>query len=116
IDYAVNTLQQEDETFDLGWRSLRRLRTRYELVDRITYEIADTLSRGAGTSGIDLHQVITLGNRVIKDMMAEGGLKSGEMILDPTREPEGDSAWFTFEGLHDLDGLNKVYVHFPLRY
>ena len=116
IDYAVNTLQQEDETFDLGWRSLRRLRTRYELVDRITYEIADTLSRGAGTSGIDLHQVITLGNRVIKDMMAEGGLKSGEMILDPTKEPEGDSAWFTFEGLHDLDGLNKVYVHFPLRY
>ena len=29
IDYAINTLQQEDETFDLGWRSLRRLRTRY---------------------------------------------------------------------------------------
>ena len=49
-------------------------------------------------------------------MVAEGGLKSGEMILDPTREPEGDSAWFTFEGLHDLDGLNKVYLHFPLRY
>ena len=116
VDYAVNTLQNEDEKIDMGWRSLRRMRTRYELIDRIVNKVEQAIERGHDTDEDSLQHIITLGNTVILDMINEKGLKSGRMILDPENEPEGDSAWYTFENLVDLDGLNKVYIHFPLAY
>ena len=116
VDYAVNTLQNEDEEIDMGWRSLRRMRTRYELIDRIVNKVEQAIERGHDTDEDSLQHIITLGNTVILDMINEKGLKSGRMILDPENEPEGDSAWYTFENLVDLDGLNKVYIHFPLAY
>lgn len=116
VDYAVNTLQNEDEEIDMGWRSLRRMRTRYELIDRIVNKVEQAIERGHDTDEDSLQHIITLGNTVILDMVNEKGLKSGRMILDPENEPEGDSAWYTFENLVDLDGLNKVYIHFPLAY
>lgn len=116
VDYAVNTLQNEDEEIDMGWRSLRRMRTRYELIDRIVNKVEQAIERGHDTDEDSLQHIITLGNTVILEMINEKGLKSGRMILDPENEPEGDSAWYTFENLVDLDGLNKVYIHFPLAY
>ena len=116
IDYGINTLQNDDEETDMGWRSLRRMRTRYELIDRISREVEAMLERGHNTDDDSLQHIITKGNTVIADMIREGGLKGGHMILDPANPPEGDSAWYTFENLEDLDGLNKVYIHFPLAY
>lgn len=116
IEYGINTLQNDDEETDMGWRSLRRMRTRYELIDRIGYEVEAMLERGHDTDDDSLQHIITKGNTIIAEMISEGGLKSGKMILDPAYPPEGDSAWFTFEDLVDLDGLNKVYIHFPLAY
>lgn len=114
LDYAVNTLQNSDEEVDMGWRSLRRMRTRYELIDRIVYRIADLMQKGVSIK--DVEHIIMIGNDVIDEMITEGGLESGRMIVDPERLPEGDSAWFTFENLVDLDGLNKVYIHFPFAF
>lgn len=116
IDYAVNTLQNEDEEIDMGWRSFRRLRTRYELLDRIVNRVEQAIERGHDTDEDSLQHIITLGNTVILEMISEKGLKSGRMILDPENEPAGDGAWYTFRDLEDLDGLNKVYIHFPLAY
>ena len=114
LDYAVNTLQNSDEEIDMGWRSLRRMRTRYELVDRIVYEVAELMQKGISIKDTD--HIITIGNTVIDKMIKEGGLESGRMIVDPDLPPEGDSAWFTFDNLVDLDGLNKVYIHFPFAF
>lgn len=116
VDYGISTLTSPDDINDYGWRSIRRMRTRYELFDRIMYQVEATLERGRSMSDDDLKHIITIGNGVINDMIQEGGLRSGEMILDPLNKPEGDSAWFTFENLEDLDGLNKAYIAFPFKY
>lgn len=116
IDYGINTLVSIGPDEDEGWKKLRRVRTRYELIDRIVVQF-DRAMRNQIDNEPDGHQfLITLANGEIDQMIREKGLLSGRMILDPTTAPEGDSAWFTFEDLVDLDGLEKAYLSFGFRY
>lgn len=116
IDYGINTLVSLGEDEDEGWKKLRRVRTRYELIDRITVKISKAMANNIDNSDDDRQFVCTLANGEINQMINEGGLESGEMIVDPDNEPEGDSAWFTFDELVDLDGLEKAYLAFGFQY
>ena len=116
IDYGINTLVSLGEDEDEGWKKLRRVRTRYELIDRITVKIHKAMANNIDNSADDRQFVCTLANGEIGQMIREGGLESGEMIVDPTTAPEGDSAWFTFDNLVDLDGLEKAYLAFGFQY
>lgn len=116
IDYGINTLVSLREDEDEGWKKLRRVRTRYELIDRITVAIATSMANNLDNNHDDRQFVCTLANGEIGQMVREGGLESGEMIVDPDTPPEGDSAWFTFDNLVDLDGLEKAYLAFGFQY
>ena len=116
IDYGINTLVSLGEDEDEGWKKFRRVRTRYELIDRITVMISKAMANNIDNSHDDRQFVITLANGVIGEMTREGGLASGEMIVDPAYKPEGDSAWFKFDNLVDLDGLEKAYLAFGFQY
>lgn len=116
IDYGINTLVSLGEDDDEGWKKIRRVRTRYELIDRIAFTLAKAMANGIDNSHDGRQQVITLANGIINDMIMEGGLESGEMIIDPVTAPQGDSAWFKFDNLVDLDGLEKAYLAFGFKY
>lgn len=116
IDYGINTLVSLGEDEDEGWKKLRRVRTRYELIDRITVKIDKAMSNNIDNSHDDRQFICTLANGEIGQMIREGGLESGEMIVDPDTAPEGDSAWFKFDNLVDLDGLEKAYLAFGFQY
>ncbi|WP_060210314.1 phage tail sheath protein [Sporosarcina koreensis] len=116
IDYGINTLVSLGEDEDEGWKKLRRVRTRYELIDRITTQISRAMSNNVDNSPDGRQFLITLANGEIGQMTREGGLLSGEMIVDPDTAPEGDSAWFKFDNLVDLDGLEKAYLAFGFQY
>ncbi|MEK5068106.1 phage tail sheath subtilisin-like domain-containing protein [Sporosarcina sp. FSL K6-1508] len=116
IDYGINTLVSLAEDEDEGWQKLRRVRTRYELIDRIAITISKAMANNIDNGHDGRQFVIQLANGIIGEMIGEGGLESGEMIIDPVTSPQGDSAWFKFDNLVDLDGLEKAYLAFGFQY
>lgn len=116
VDYGINTLVTVDADEDEGWKKIRRVRTRFELIDRIAFTIANAMSAGVDNSNDGRQYIITLANGIIEQMISDGGLESGEMIIDDSNPPEGDSVWFKFDNLVDLDGIEKVYLAFGFRY
>ncbi|GKV54238.1 hypothetical protein NCCP2222_01850 [Sporosarcina sp. NCCP-2222] len=116
IDYGINTLVSLGEDEDEGWKKLRRVRTRYELIDRITNKVHKAMANNIDNWDDGRQTLITLANGEIGQMIREGALASGEMIVDPDNAPEGDSAWFKFNNLVDLDGLEKAYLAFGFQY
>lgn len=118
IVYGINTLVNLNDDQDEGWKKIRRTRTRFELIDRIAYTLDQRIASGEGIPNSEdgLQQVITIGNGIIEDMIREGGMESGTMIIDESNPAEGDSAWFGFEDLVDLDGIEKLYLAFGFQY
>lgn len=116
IEYGINTLVSLAEDEDEGWKKIRRVRTRYELIDRIVAATIKTMRRNTSNSAPGRMTVCSKGTEIINQMIREGALESGVMIEDPTTPPHGDTAYFTFENLVDLDGLERAYITFPFRY
>lgn len=115
IDYGINTkvtlLADEDE----GWKKIRRTRTRFELIDRIVYKLYPYLGKWNNNEDGRAF-VITIANGIIQTMINEGGLESGQLIVDPDNLPHGDSAWFRFTELIDLDSIEKLYMDFGFQF
>lgn len=115
IDYGINTkvtlLADEDE----GWKKIRRTRTRFELIDRIVYTLHPYLGKWNNNEDGRAF-VITIANGIIQTMIREGGLESGQVIVDPDNPPQGDSAWFRFTDLVDLDSIEKMYLDFGFQF
>ena len=116
IEYGINTLVVLAEDEDEGWKKIRRVRIRYELIDRIVAATMKSLRRNLSNSGPGRMTICSKGTEIINQMIREGALESGVMIEDPTTPPHGDTAYFTFENLVDLDGLERAYITFPFRY
>ncbi|MFF2887017.1 phage tail sheath subtilisin-like domain-containing protein [Paenibacillus sp. NPDC057967] len=115
IDYGINTkvtlLADEDE----GWKKIRRTRTRFELIDRIVYTLHPYL--GKWNNNADGRAfVVTIANGIIQTMIREGGLDDGQLMVDPDYPPQGDSAWFRFVDLIDLDSIEKIYLDFGFQF
>lgn len=118
IDYGINTLVSPTGDEDDGWKKIRRVRTRFELIDRVAFTLDRAIGTGDGipNSNDGRQFVITVANGIINDMIREGGLESGELVVDTDNPPRGDSAWFRFQDLVDLDGIEKLYLAFGFKY
>ena len=114
FDSGINTLINPDEDQDEGWKKIRRVKTRYELMDRIDRNIAPKVGRiNCDNDGIAY--IVQLAGDVIKEMVAEGKIFSGKFYEDPEKPHVGDSAWFIIE-VDDIDSLEKIYLHYKFRY
>ncbi len=116
-DSAINTLTEpETGTQDAGWRKIRRVKVRFELIDRLDRELAPKVGRvSSGTDGVA--DIVQAGQRVL-DAMAnnEGKLVAGaSFFADPENPYNGDSAWFIIQA-DDIDSLEKIYLHYQFRY
>lgn len=116
IEYGINTLVSLDEYEDDGWKKIRRVKTRFHLVEEILYKIEKTIRPGADNSADTRAFICQLGDSTIAQMIREGALESGRVIEDPDRPAQGDSAWFTFENIVDLDSLEKAYTTSEFQY
>ncbi|MBM7633830.1 phage tail sheath subtilisin-like domain-containing protein [Geomicrobium sediminis] len=112
IDYGINTKTTFDENEDLGWNKIRRLRTRYELIDRLVGVSDGLIERGMDTNDDGRAQFIMEGNEVIQNMP---GIDSGEIVLSTTNPPHGDSAWYEIINITDLDSVEKYHLNFGFR-
>lgn len=114
FDSAINTLVTPKDGQDEGWKKIRRVKTRYELMDRIDRTLAPKVGK-VNCSNDGIAYIIQCGTGVIKEMIAENKLSAGSFYEDPERPHQGDSAWFIVEA-DDIDSLEKIYLHYQYRY
>lgn len=115
-DSAITTLTVPEEgTQDDGWKKIRRVKTRFELIDRIDRSLAPKVGKvSADTDGIA--DIVQTGQRVLDAMNGEGKLLSGvSFVEDPDNPFSGDSGWFIIRS-DDIDSLEKIYLQYQFRY
>ena len=116
-DSGIDTLTvPEPGVQDEGWKKIRRVKVRFELINRLDLALSPKVGKvSADSDGIS--DVIQSGQRVL-DLMAnnEGKLQPGaSFIEDPDRPFTSDSAWFIIQA-DDIDSLEKIYLQYQFRY
>lgn len=116
-DSGINTLTSPNSaTQDDGWKKIRRVKVRFELIDRLDRVLSPKVGKvSADSDGIS--DVIQSGQRVL-DLMAnnEGKLQPGATFTeDPENPYTADSAWFIIQA-DDVDSLEKIYLQYQFRY
>lgn len=114
IEQGINTLVTPDGNMDAGWKKIRRVKTRFELMQRI----GDTLDLLVGKINNDSDgraTIVAAIKGVISRMVGEKKLLQGDAFEDEANPAQGDSAWFTIE-VDDIDSVEKVYLAYRFRY
>ena len=116
-DSAINTLiTPEVGTQDEGWKKIRRVKVRFELIDRLDRALSPKVGRvSANSDGIA--DIVQTAQRVLDQMAnTEGKLMPGATFTeDPSNPYSGDSAWFVIKA-DDVDSLEKIYLQYQFRY
>lgn len=115
IEQGINTLITPTGEQDEGWKKIRRVKTRFELMQRI----GDTVDALVGKINNDTDgraAVVAAGQQVINYMIAEKKLNPGsEMREDESNPAQGDSAWFII-AVDDIDSIEKFYLTYRFRF
>ena len=114
IEYGINTFVTVTADMDAGWKKIRRVRTRDNLMDRIA-ATWDPLIGKINNSPDGRATLIASAQGIINRMIGEGALLQGTIFEDPNNPPAGDSAWFVVQ-VDDLDSAEKVYINFQFRF
>ena len=116
FDSGVNTLMHPSDEQDEGWKKIKRVAIRNELMMRIDKTVAKKVGRvNNDTDG--RADVIQAGQAVLNAMVAEGGkiFEGALFYLDENNPPQGDEAWFIIDA-DDIDALEKIYLLYRFRY
>lgn len=114
IDSAINTLINLDDTHDKGWKKIRRVKTRFELMYRANAQMealvgkVDNDTNGRATIVAKLQEV---GNTMVR----EGKLLYVNVTESTTYTADGDSCWFDMEVI-DLDSAEHIYMTYHFQY
>jgi len=111
VDNAINTLVTEDVERDAGWKKIRRVKCRFELMSRIN----STCDKLVGTVNNDTNGRMTIVGaiqKVLNEMIGETKLFNGSYAeLDPRYQPEADKAHFLIH-VGDIDSLEKIMLSY----
>lgn len=115
FDSGINTLNTLGSEEDNGWKKIRRVATRFEMMTRIDNALALLVGRvNCDNDGIAL--AIQNAQGVLNAMVAEGKLKEGAEIYEDTDNPAAiDTVWFVIAA-DDYDSLEKIYEKYLFRY
>lgn len=114
IDNAINTLITPADNQDDGWKKIRRVKTRFELIRRIN-NTADDLVGKVDNDTNGRQTVISQLQGVGDDMKAEGKLIACTVTESSTYTSDGDSAWFDIDVI-DKDSMEHIYLTFTFRF
>lgn len=116
FDSGVNTLLSPDADQDEGWKKIKRVAVRNELMMRVDKSIAKKVGRVINNADGQA-DVIQAGQNVLNEMMNEGGkiAPGATFKLDPNNPPQGDEAWFVIDA-DDIDTMEKIYLLYRFRY
>lgn len=114
IEQGINTLITPSGDEDAGWKKIRRVKTRFELMQRI----GDTVETLVGKVNNDTDgraAIVAAGQGIIDTMISEKKISAGTMTEDEANPAKGDSAWFVIAA-DDLDSIEKFYLTYRFRF
>lgn len=114
IDNAVNTLVEPDENQDDGWKKIRRVKARFELIRRI-HAVADDLIGKIDNDANGRSTVVSRIQEVGTAMVEESKLVSCNVSESATYIAEADSAWFDID-IVDKDSMEHIYFTFKFQF
>lgn len=114
IDNAVNTLVAPAENQDEGWKKIRRVKTRFELIRRIN-TVADNLVGKVDNDNNGRATVISQMQGVGDAMREEGKLALCTVTESKAYKASEDSAWFEIDVI-DKDSMEHIYLTFLFRF
>ena len=110
IESANNTMIHTDETHDEGWKKIRRVRTRYELMYRLNAQ-ADAM---VGKVDNDINGRATIAGKlqgICNAMVNEGKLVSATVAENTGYVADTDSCWFDIDVI-DKDSAEHIYLFY----
>ena len=115
-DHGFNTrVSAADNTYDDGWKKIRRVKVRFEMFDRLDRALEPKVGRVTADSD-GVADCVQTGQRIMDAMVTEGKIAAGATFTaDPANPMTGDSAWFIIQA-DDLDSLEKIYLQYQFRY
>ncbi len=114
VDNAVNTLITPADNQDAGWKKIRRVKARFELIRRINVT-ADNLVGKVDNDNNGRATVISQIQGVGDSMKEEGKLVSCAVTESSSYRADGDSAWFDIDVV-DKDSMEHIYLTFLFRF
>ena len=114
IDNAINTLTVFTEDKDEGWRKIRRVKARFELIRRIN-DIMDNLVGAVDNDSNGRNTIISQMQGVGNSMVQEGKLISCKVEESDSYVADGDSAWFNIDVI-DKDSAEHLYMMFRFQF
>jgi hypothetical protein len=114
IESGITTFVTPTADMDVGWKKIRRIKTRDNLIERIV-ATWDPLIGKINNSSDGRATLIAAAQGIINQMAGEGALIGGTFIEDKNNPPIGDSAWF-LAGVDDLDSAERLYITFGFRF
>lgn len=115
IEKAINTLTVLSADQDAGWKKIRRMKTRFELEDRIdaTLEAMDgTIDNNDNGRATVMSAIVDILDAMAGENKVEAG---GTVMLDTSNPPKGDSAWFNIS-VDDIDSMELIYLTYRYRF
>lgn len=114
IDNAINTLITPADNQDDGWKKIRRVKTRFELIRRINTTMDDLVGKvDNDTNG--RATVVSQIQGVGDSMKEEGKLVACAVTESSAYKADGDSAWFDIDVI-DKDSMEHIYLTFLFRF
>lgn len=114
VEYGITSLVTPAPNQDLGWKKIRRVRTRDALIDQIVRDTEELRGRiNNDKTGRDL--LIARMQGAINGFIRDGALSGGTVMIDEQNPPQGDTAYFVI-AVDDNDSIEKVFLTFGFRF
>lgn len=114
IDNAINTLITPADNQDDGWKKIRRVKTRFELIRRINATV-DGLAGKIDNDKNGRATAVSQLQGVANSMVEEGKLVSCAVTESSAYRADGDSAWFDIDVV-DKDSMEHIYLTFLFQF
>lgn len=114
IDSAINTLVNPDEDHDEGWKKIRRVKTRYELLYRANAQ-ADALVGKVDNDTNGRATITAKIQNICNTMVQEGKLTSATVAEADGYIADGDSCYFTIDVV-DKDSAEHIYMFYRFQF
>lgn len=114
IDNAINTLITPADNQDDGWKKIRRVKTRFELIRRVNNTTDDLVGK-VDNDNNGRATVISQIQGVGDSMREEGKLVYCAVTESAAYTADGDSAWFDIDVI-DKDSMEHIYLTFLFRF
>lgn len=114
IDSANNTMVHTDDAHDEGWKKIRRVRTRYELMYRVNTQ-ADAMSGKVDNDINGRATIVGKLQKICNAMVQEGKLISAVVEESMEYVADTDSCWFNIDVV-DKDSAEHIYLFYKFEF